>query len=100
MLMLKTVVSRKTPRDGRLEITPSLADRLLSLDEPLVVSVGGAEASAQVEEMPCTCNKAAATGQHVHSFLTSELLKVLAPETNVHIAVDVERGLVHIESDD
>ena len=100
MLMLKTVVSRKTPRDGRLEITASLAERLLALDEPLTVAVGGAQEGAHVEEMPCTCSKVSSTGQHVHSFLTSELLKLLTPETNVTVAVDVDRGLVHIESED
>ena len=100
MLILKTVVSRKTPRDGRLEITASLADRLLAVDEPLIVSVGGAEASGYVEEMPCTCSKAPSAGQHVHSFLTSEVLKGLTPEANVNVAVDVDRGMVHIESGD
>ena len=100
MLIMRTVVSRKTPRDGRLEITSSLAERLLSVQTSLTVSVGGAEQSAQVEEMPCTCNKSSSTGQHVHHFLASELLKSLTPEMNVRVEVDVDRGQVHIESDD
>lgn len=100
MLIMRAVVSRKTPRDGRLEITSSLADRLLALQSPLMVSVGGAEEHAQVEEMPCTCSKASSTGQHVHHFLASELLKSLTPETNVRVEVDVDRAQVHIESDD
>ena len=100
MLILRTVVSRKTPRDGRLEITASLADRLLSLQAPLTVSVGGDEQAVQLEEIPCTCNKSSSAGRHVHHFLTSELLKALTPETNVSVEVDVERGQVHIDPDD
>ena len=100
MLTFTTMVSRKTPRDGRLEITASLAERLLALEIPLTVLLGGAEEVAQIEEMPCTCSKAASSGQHVHHFLASEVLKSLAPEMNVIVAVDVDRGHVHIESDD
>ena len=100
MLTFTTRVSRKTPLDGRLEITESLADRLLSLEIPLSVSLGDSEESVGVEAMPCTCTKASLSGQHIHHFLVSEVLKSLAPETNVFVAVDVERGHVHIESDD
>ena len=78
MLLLQTVVSRKTPLDGRLEIPASLADRLSSTGEPLSVAVLGEQEPVQIEEMSCTCSKAAASGAHVHSFLSSEILKALA----------------------
>ncbi len=100
MLVFTTMVSRKTPIDGRLEITASLAERLLSLNTPLSVSVGGADESVGVEEMPCMCTKASSTGQHVHHFLSSEALKSLVPETKVIVEVDVDLGQVRIESDD
>ena len=100
MLTFTARVSRKTPLDGRLEITASLADRLLALETPLTVSLGGANETVHVEEMPCTCTKSASTGQHIHHFLTSDALKALAPETNVSLAVDVDRGHVLITTDD
>lgn len=99
MLVLKTVVSRKTPRDGRLEIPSSLADRLASAESPLVLSIGGFEQAAQVEAMPCTCAKSATTGKHVHHFLSSEILKSLPAEANVNVEVDVVRGHIQIEFD-
>jgi hypothetical protein len=94
--MLKTVVSRKTPADGRPE---SLADRLASLELPLLLSVGGIEEMGQVEKMPCTCGKVASVGTHVHHFLAGEILKSLPAEANVNLAVDVDRGQVDIELD-
>jgi hypothetical protein len=99
MLIVKTVVSRKTPGDGRLEIPASLADRLHSMDVPLALIAGGDEHDVTVEEMQCTCAKAAQGGLHVHHFLASELLRTLVPESNVSVAVDVDRGTIQIDSD-
>src|SRR5688572_12087039 len=98
VLLLQTVVSRKTPLDGRLEIPESLAGRLASTGEPLSVVVGGEEEPVQIEEMSCTCAKAAG-GAHVHSFLSSEILKALPVGANVSLAVDVDQGVISIEVD-
>ena len=97
MVLFETVVSRKTPLDGRLEIPASLADRLSSTGEPLSVVVLGEEESVQLEEMSCTCAKAAAAGAHVHNFLSSEILKALPAGANVSLAVDVDQGVITIE---
>ena len=97
VLLLQTVVSRKTPLDGRLEIPGSLADRLASMGEPLSVVVLGEEEPVQVEEMSCTCAKAAEGGAHVHSFLSGEILKALPAGANVSLAVDVDEGVNSIE---
>lgn len=97
MLLFETVVSRKTPLDGRLEIPASLADRLSSTGEPLSIVVLGEEESVQLEEMSCTCAKAAAGGAHVHSFLSSEVLKALPAGANVSLAVDVDQGVINID---
>ena len=99
MLIVRTVVSRKTPGDGRLEIPASLADRLLSADAPLTLALGGDEYDVAVEEMSCTCNKAVNAGLHVHHFLASDVLKGLTPEANVSVAVDVDRGYILIDSE-
>ena len=99
MLIVRTVVSRKTPMDGRLEIPASLAGRLQALDLALTLSMGSDEHDVAVEDMPCNCSRALSGGSHVHHFLASEVLKHLAPETNVSVAVDVERGHIEIESE-
>ena len=96
MLHLQVVVSRKTPRDGRLEIPESLAHRLSSIDTHLVVSLPGVEADARVEEMPCTCSKGPG-GNHRHHFLAAEALKALPAGANVNLVVDVDEGSVRIE---
>jgi hypothetical protein len=100
MLHLKTVVSRKTPLDGRLEIPESLARRLSSNDVALTVSLQGADVPARVEEMACTCAKGGAAGNHIHHFLASDRLKSLQAGANVSLDVDVDRGMINIESDD
>ena len=97
MVLFETVVSRKTPLDGRLEIPASLADRLSSTGEPLSIVVLGEQESVQLEEMSCTCAKAAAGGAHVHNFLSSEVLKSLPAGANVSLAVDVDEGVISIE---
>jgi hypothetical protein len=97
VLLLQTVVSRKTPIDGRLEIPASLADRLSESGEPLIVSLLGEEEPVQVEEMACTCAKAG--GSHFHNFLASEILKSLPAGANVSLAVDVDQGLIRIDLD-
>lgn len=96
MLHLRTVVSRKTPLDGRLEITEELASRLSSSNTPLSISLHGEESLASVEEMACTCAKGAG-GNHVHRFLRGDILKALPVGANVDLAIDVDEGLIQIE---
>ena len=98
MLTFTTSVSRKTPLDGRLEIPASLADRLLSSGEPLLLSVYGVDEAVSVEAMACTCAKAGRAGGHEHHFLTAESLKGLAPDTSVTLLVDLEGGRIEIDS--
>lgn len=96
MLHLKTVVSRKTPLDGRLEIPEELASRLSSTNAPLSISLHGEESPASVEAMACTCAKGAG-GNHVHRFLRGDILRALPVGANVDLAVDVDEGLIRIE---
>lgn len=96
MLHFKTVVSRKTPFDGRLEIPEGLAQRLSSADVPLAVLLRGEETRVNLEAMACTCAKGAGSN-HVHRFLSSDLLKSLPAGASVDLAVDVDRGLIGIE---
>ncbi|HEY5544922.1 MAG TPA: hypothetical protein VIK50_02610 [Gemmatimonadaceae bacterium] len=96
MLHLKTVVSRKTPLDGRLEIPEGFAQRLSAGDVPLSVLLYGEETLVRVEEMACTCAKGAG-GNHVHRFLSCDVLKALPTGANVELTVDEDEGLIRIE---
>lgn len=97
MLHLQTIVSRKTSLDGRLEIPETMAERLAATGAPLRLSVLGNEAPVQLEEMMCTCAKGAG-GNHRHHFLVAEKLKGLSGGANINLAVDVDEGLIRIES--
>lgn len=76
-------VSRKTPGDGKLEISPRSAARIRELGGEPVFVVNGARGRGAVIEQPCTCAKAG--GAHVHHFLASELLKQLAVDSEVSV---------------
>ena len=59
------------------------------------MQVFGAEGTVRVEEMACTCSKAAGSN-HVHSFLAGDVLKVLPPNANVTLAVDLDSGVIQV----
>lgn len=99
MLHVTTVVSRKTPLDGRLEIPGSLADRLSSLGGELVISLGGEDSAARLEVMTCTCAKGAGAN-HQHHFLAAESLTALPAGATVNLSVDVDEGRVGIQFGD
>lgn len=84
-------VSRKTPGDGRLEISGGAADRLRgALPDEFPLLVNGEPGRGRVERMPCTCRKAA--GAHEHWFLSGERLRALVPERIVGVALE-ENGV-------
>ncbi len=84
MELQRSTVSRKTPRDGKLEISIESAMRLERLGG-LEVVVGRVRAAGRVASMPCTCRGPG--DEHVHWFLESEPLKTLAPGDSVAVAV-------------
>lgn len=87
-------VSRKTPRDGKLEIPEAAFDRLTSAG-PFLVAAQGQVVPGTTEVMPCTCARAAGAG-HVHWFLVSDVLRGLAPEWQVAIRQGGD-GVVTVE---
>lgn len=91
MLLERRTVSRKTPRDGRLEISAESAAQLAALAVEFTVVSGGATGRGRLEAMPCGCVKGAGGG-HVHHFVESPLLMALVPETTVLVELDDERG--------
>lgn len=85
-LLERRTVSRKTPGDGRLEISRAAADRLRAGEAGLEVEYAGARAAARLQSMECTCQKG--TAAHEHHFVVSELLRSLRASTEVELLVE------------
>lgn len=96
MLLERRVVSRKTPGDGRLEITRRAAGRLRDLGHVLEVEVSGQHSSATLESMTCTCRGAAKP--HAHYFLQSSTFTRLTPGTEIDLELDEAVGVVRLIS--
>lgn len=82
MILEVCTVGRKTPSDGKLEISASTADRLRFEKSTLRVMIGETTATATLGEQECQCGKDG--GTHRHLFLCSPVLRELvAGETAV-----------------
>ena len=90
MLIGHRVVSRKTPLDGRLEISQSTAARLEPLGETFHVRTAHGEGAARLRAMACTCAKSGSAGQHVHHFVESDVLRALEAGERVRLELDAE----------
>ena len=88
----RRTVSRKTPRDGKLEISPAAATRLRELPGQLRVEWGGEAAPATIVSMSCNCG--GSEQQHEHYFLESEIFRTLPVGEDVDVAL--ESGVVHV----
>ena len=71
----RRTVSRKTPNDGKLEISRAAADRLAEVEPPIIVEWSGESGPAALSTFDCTCAKA--DGAHIHHFLESPILRSL-----------------------
>ena len=87
MLLERRTVSRKTPGDGKLEISSATADAVAPLGDRLVVEWMGRDAPAEVIAMACTCAKGAGSG-HEHLFLKSDLFRALEAGRDVDLRLD------------
>lgn len=97
MLLEQRPVSRKTPLDGKLEISPDAAARLAALGDEFPLASGGQEGRGRLHSMTCSCAKAAATGSHLHYFVESPLLTGLVPGSEVRVELDEERAALRVE---
>src|SRR5687768_6150058 len=86
MYLERRTVSRKTPGDGRLEITKQAALRIQQLGSPFTIDLAGESARCTIQTRECTCR--GPENRHVHYFLESESLKRLTPETNLDLELD------------
>ena len=83
----RRTVSRKTPRDGKLEISPAAAARLeAAAASTLSADWLGATAPAALVSMTCTCG--AGDGTHEHRFLQSEVFRSLPVGQQVDLTLD------------
>jgi len=93
MLLERRTVSRKTPGDGRLEITKRAAARLEDVGARLELDVGGERTVATLGTMRCTCR--GAENPHEHYFLESTALKRLTPGADVDLELGAD-GVVRV----
>lgn len=96
MLLDERTVSRKTPLDGRLEISASAAERLAGLGDEFALVSAEREGRARLRTLACTCAKGAGGG-HVHHFVESPLLARLTPGAAVRVELDESSPAVRIE---
>ena len=95
MLVERRPASRKTPIDGRLEITKIGAVRLGGLGDGFEVKVGDEQAvPARVGTMECTCR--GPERPHVHYFLESPALKALEPGRDVELDLEGAGNLIRV----
>ncbi len=97
MLLEQRSVSRKTPLDGKLEISPDSAARIGPLGPAIPLTSGGREGTARLHFLACTCARGEG-GSHVHHFLESALFRALQPESQVQVELDEARGAVRVEA--
>ena len=97
MLLEVCTVSRKTPLDGKLEITPASAQRAASLGDAFPLRSGGRAGQARLTMFACSCARAGASGQHAHHFLESDVLRALPPGSGVRVEMDEADGALRVE---
>ena len=95
MHLERRTVSRKTAKDGRLEITKRAAEKFSALTGSFDVDVSGARSPASLGTMECTCR--GADNPHVHYFIQSPALQALAAGDEVDLDLDVQTGVVRID---
>ncbi len=73
----RAVVGRKTPGDGKLEISSSVARALGGDGASIRVRLASGELTGSVEVMQCTCAKAGPSGKHEHHFVQCDAFRSL-----------------------
>ncbi len=84
----RRTVSRKTPRDGKLEISAAAATRVTQVGGDLHAEWDGVRAPAAVVTMTCTCGGDARP--HEHFFLECASFRTLPVGEDVSLALDAD----------
>jgi hypothetical protein len=79
----RAVVGRKTPGDGKLEVSQALADALGGDGASIQVRLANGDLGGRVEVMECACAKAGASGKHEHHFVQCDAFRSLAIGTEL-----------------
>lgn len=87
----RAVVGRKTPGDGKLEISEAFASALGGDGASLHVRVNGREEPGSVSALACTCEKAGASGKHEHHFVQCEAFRSYVVGTELRLTADIAR---------
>jgi hypothetical protein len=87
MIIERRLVSRKTPHDGKIEISYDAATQLGSLGAEFPIRTADGVGVARVESLRCTCEKNAGD-PHVHHFVESPILRALIPGSEVSVEID------------
>lgn len=97
----RVTVSRKTARDGKLEICAEFARQLADSGSDLLVRLGDSSniRPASVVTMPCAC---AGPENHVtHHFLQAEAFRALTADLGVCLKLESEEpSVIHVTADD
>jgi hypothetical protein len=94
MFVERRTVSRKTPKDGKLEITKPAAEKLSVLTGAFDVDLSGSRSPASLGTMECTCR--GADTPHVHYFIQSSVLQRLSEGEEVEIDLDASSRVIRI----
>jgi hypothetical protein len=94
MLLERRTVSRKTPNDGRLEITKPSAAKCEALGASFHVELDDVRDRARLGTMQCTCR--GADHPHVHYFIESGAFRRLVPGAAVDLELDVARRTIFV----
>ncbi len=79
-------VSRKTPGDGKLEVSVTTFRALEGAGDRLTATLEQRDSSCALVTFECTCNKMG--GPHQHFFLQSTLFHGLTPESSVRLDLE------------
>lgn len=91
-------VGRKTPGDGRLEITKETAHRIEHLGERIPVELAGDFFEAALGTLPCSCR--GDEKPHVHYFIQAERFRGLDPGTRIDLELDVRQMRIQLRPHD
>jgi hypothetical protein len=82
------VVGRKTPGDGRVEVSPHLAATLGGDGRSVTVRIGDRALTGEVQVLQCTCAKAGVSGKHAHHFVQCDAFRDLEAGTPLTLTAE------------
>jgi hypothetical protein len=91
----RRAVSRKTPGDGKHELTAETAARLQAIGAPLPLVVDGVADEGRIVPMPCTCRGTS----HEHWFLEAAALRGMGVGREAIVAIAADGRTVEVRTE-